>query len=219
MPKIYDHRWVQMRRVVLERDGYVCLIKAKGCTGVATQVDHIVPVLAGGARLDPANLRASCRRCNVGRANRSRDSDGWKRSAARIVLVVGPPGAGKSTLVAGEASDVDVVIDYDAILGALGPVVPRGSGQRHDVAMAARGAILDQVRAGRVSADRIWIVSANARAEGLFPHHEVRVVDPGRDVVVAQAAADGRPPHFVGLIDDWYAVRLSTLGVSASREW
>jgi hypothetical protein len=122
-------------------------------------------------------------------------------------------------LVAGEASDVDVVIDYDAILGALGPVVPRGSGQRHDVAMAARGAILDQVRAGRVSADRIWIVSANARAEGLFPHHEVRVVDPGRDVVVAQAAADGRPPHFVGLIDDWYAVRLSTVGVSASREW
>lgn len=213
-----DAAWKRVRLMVLARDGHTCQIKGANCGGVANQVDHIVPITRGGAYLDPANLRASCRRCNVSRANRGRNRDGWQRSSTHVVLVVGPPGAGKSTLVDAEATDRDVVIDYDAILGALGPAVPRGSGQRHDVAMAARNAVLNKVRAGEVDAERVWIISTNPAAEGMFPHHEVRVVDPGRDVVLAQAAAAGRPTSFAAVIDDWYVRRAG--GVSApSRSW
>lgn len=70
--RIYDHAWRQVRESILERDGRRCQIRADGCLGDADQVDHIVPVLEGGPRLDPANLRAACRPCNAGRQRRGR---------------------------------------------------------------------------------------------------------------------------------------------------
>lgn len=218
-PRRYnDAAWRRVRKVVLARDDHTCQIKGANCTGVATQVDHIVPITRGGAYLDPANLRASCKRCNVSRANRGRNRDGWLRSSTHIILVVGPPGAGKNTMVDAEATDRDVVIDYDALLDALGPTVPRGSGQRHEVAMAARNAVLNKVRAGDVDAERVWIISTNPAAESMFPHHEVRVVDPGRGQVLAQAAAAGRPPSFAGVIEDWYLRRAGSVS-APSRKW
>lgn len=57
--------WSKVRLVVLERDGWHCQIGGPRCLGVATEVDHIVPVEDGGHRLDPANLRAACRPCNA----------------------------------------------------------------------------------------------------------------------------------------------------------
>lgn len=53
-------------RFVLERDGYRCMVAIPGiCTGLATTVDHIVPVSAAPhLALDPDNGRASCRACN-----------------------------------------------------------------------------------------------------------------------------------------------------------
>ena len=56
--------WRQLRVVVLERDGHQCQIKGPTCTGIATQVDHIVPVAQGGSRFDPDNSRAACPECN-----------------------------------------------------------------------------------------------------------------------------------------------------------
>ena len=60
----YDAAWERVRLIVLRRDRYRCRIGGPGCTGRATSVDHIVPLALGGARLDPANLRAACGHCN-----------------------------------------------------------------------------------------------------------------------------------------------------------
>ena len=57
--------WGHVRTLVLFRDGYECQIRGSRCTGVATEVDHIVPLEQGGEPLDPANLRAACRPCNA----------------------------------------------------------------------------------------------------------------------------------------------------------
>ena len=65
----YDSRWQQVRLVILERDHHACQVNGPNCKGKATQVDHIVPLAEGGARLDHANLRASCSTCNAGRGN------------------------------------------------------------------------------------------------------------------------------------------------------
>ena len=138
-------------------------------------------------------------------------------TAPRLILI-GPPGAGKSTLVRDRATVRDVVVDYDEISKAFGPELPRGSTQRHDVASIARGAVLTKLRRGEVDAERAWIISTNANAEAMFPHHEVIVVDPGIDIVLKQAAAAGRPPYFVRLVQDWYARRAGAATV-ASREW
>lgn len=67
--RAYDHNWVKVRPAILARDGR-CMVGGPRCTGAAEEVDHIVPLIEGGARLDPDNLRASCRPCNAGRYNR-----------------------------------------------------------------------------------------------------------------------------------------------------
>lgn len=69
--RIYDHpSWKRTRAFVLERDKFICQVRRDGCTEVATCVDHVFPVLAGGAAFDPANCRASCAFCNGSRVRR-----------------------------------------------------------------------------------------------------------------------------------------------------
>jgi hypothetical protein len=131
--------------------------------------------------------------------------------------VIGPPGAGKSSMVQELAGLDDVVVDYDHLSQALGPSLPRGADARHDVTMAARNAVLTKIRRGEVAAATIWIVSTNPRAESMFPHHEVELVDPGRDEVLRRAAKAGRPASFTAVVDDWYSAR-GPVSVS-SREW
>jgi len=44
-------------------DGVPCAIRLPGCEGVATTVDHIVPVADGGTDA-LSNLRPACEHCN-----------------------------------------------------------------------------------------------------------------------------------------------------------
>lgn len=113
MAKTYDHAWQQVRRIVLHRDRYECQIRGPRCTQQATEADHIVALAKGGARLDLTNLRAACRPCNaaeggrLGQARRQRTpSRNWfgdhkpapnAPTERMVVLIVGPPGSGKST--------------------------------------------------------------------------------------------------------------------------
>jgi 5-methylcytosine-specific restriction endonuclease McrA len=58
----YDRRHASMRKVALERDGYVC----RWCGAPATEADHVEALAVGGdASLE--NLVASCKRCNARR--------------------------------------------------------------------------------------------------------------------------------------------------------
>lgn len=57
-------RWRRVRAYVLRRDGYRCQLRGPGCTELATTVDHVRPLCAGGAPYDPGNLRAACGPCN-----------------------------------------------------------------------------------------------------------------------------------------------------------
>ena len=65
-----DPVWRRLRPGVFERDGGMCQLRGPRCTLDATEVDHIVPWMAGGAVFDPDNLRASCGNCNKRRARR-----------------------------------------------------------------------------------------------------------------------------------------------------
>ena len=65
----YDHTWQRVRLQILKRDANACQVRGPKCKGTATQVDHIIPLVEGGARLDHDNLRACCSSCNAGRGN------------------------------------------------------------------------------------------------------------------------------------------------------
>ena len=69
-PRYQTPAWGRLRLMVLDRDGWACQIRDKGCTHGATAVDHITPPLDGGSFWEPANLRASCKRCNSARGSR-----------------------------------------------------------------------------------------------------------------------------------------------------
>ena len=213
----YDSAWERVRRLVLERDGFRCRINGPKCETVANEADHIVPVDAGGRRLDMTNLRAACKPCNAGRSARQKHREGWRRADTHIVLVVGAPGSGKSTWVAERAGPDDVVVDYDVIAEAFGS---KGhAGGKSDAATKARGAVLTALRRGELDAARAWIVSANPDAEAMFPHHEVVVVDPGEAEVLRRCREAGRPGKWERLVADWYRKRGSQEPVGASREW
>jgi len=77
--------WRKVRAQVLKRDRNRCQIRDDGCTGEASQVDHIVNVGAGGAPLDPRNVQAVCARCNARKAGREATvaRNAWKRTPER----------------------------------------------------------------------------------------------------------------------------------------
>ena len=83
------------RRAILARDGYVCRLGYVGCLGVATIVDHRIPLsqLPPGAGRDPDLGQAACKPCHdrktkaetgaAVRAANTRRRDRLKRPDAR----------------------------------------------------------------------------------------------------------------------------------------
>lgn len=55
----YDRQWEKLRARFL-RDNPEC----EACGKPAAHVDHVIPIKAGGARMDAANLQALCHGCH-----------------------------------------------------------------------------------------------------------------------------------------------------------
>jgi hypothetical protein len=212
------HTWRKVRATVLARDNHTCQIQRPGCTQLATEVDHIVPVTKGGAKYDPRNLRAACRKCNLGRINRRRD-DQWQTGPTHITLVMGPPAAGKSTYVLEHTRPGDLIVDYDAIATSLGANPHQRGQDLHPAINAARNAILRQLRRGETGAARAFILSANPEADRRFPYHELVIVDPGLEACLDNARAAHRPSDYLNAIHRWYQARQAPTGSTPSREW
>ena len=55
-------KWKRVRRAAIERDGYRC--RACGKAAGRFEVDHIIPLAAGGAPFDLENTQTLCRPCH-----------------------------------------------------------------------------------------------------------------------------------------------------------
>jgi 5-methylcytosine-specific restriction protein A len=60
----YDEDWRRVRNAVLHDEPFCVVCKAVGVVQLAQDVDHVVPLAHGGARLDRANLQPLCRECH-----------------------------------------------------------------------------------------------------------------------------------------------------------
>lgn len=87
----------------------------------------------------------------------------------RIVLVYGPPGAGKSTYVAAEAKKNDIIFDLDKLHEAMSPVPGLHRDRKHmlSVSMPMRDAFLDAIQARKGDWDTAWVITGSANKKEL----------------------------------------------------
>ena len=113
----YGHTWRRLREIVLAEQPFCVECERAGRVVGATDVDHIVAKRLGGTD-DLDNLQSLCHACHSRKTLRElRPVADGERS--QVVIVCGPPGAGKTTFVSERKRDDDVVIDLDAIIAAL----------------------------------------------------------------------------------------------------
>ena len=212
----YDWPWPKIAKEVIASAGGQCQVRGPKCRKIATQCDHIIPPTQGGAWFDKSNLRASCTTCNYSRIDRT-GQDAWRRSTTKITLVIGPPFAGKAHRVESLKRPGDLVVDYDALADALGGSDP----SLHDTILKARGSVLSDIKRAKTKAKHVWIISANPRAEELFPFHDRIVVDPGAETCRQNAEQRGKQDR-TDLIGGWYRGRsgqTESKESKPSRDW
>ncbi len=108
----YGKAWDKLRPHILRRDP-MC----QACHRAAsTDVDHITPKSQGGTD-DPGNLQGLCRPCHRSKTTAETKGDTSaailpyisRRPTAPVVVLCGPPGAGKSRRISHEYNGWDVI--------------------------------------------------------------------------------------------------------------
>lgn len=197
------HRtWRRIRAQVLAEQPWCATCGSE----LAAEVDHIIPITAGGSETDRDNLQGLCRACH--KVKTYQESRGTNRDMTGIVtLICGPPCSGKSRYIREHSQPGDLLIDFDSIMAAL-------SGDEHHqhhehlrpLAFDARDAILKRLWSGRHEIERAWyIVSAPTEKDRRYYRlHGCRIVMmmADRDTLRARAQAE-RPTAWLNYIDQW----------------
>lgn len=172
-------------------------------------VDEIIPVSRwreGGysspeaCALDLSNQRPAHYICNA------RRGDGTHGSGI-VHVVCGAPCSGKSTFIANNKNDGDIVIDLDAIAQAIGYADTHGArGNMLRVAQAARLGAISEILRRRCGA---WIIHTQPSPEDITRYETsgavFHICDPGIEACLQRATDEGRPDGTAKAIREWYA--------------
>jgi hypothetical protein len=144
-----------------------------------------------------------------------------------LIVVTGPPAAGKSSWIKAHAKADDIVIDLD--LMALAMAGPGADHHAHgDVLMRvvhrARFAALNEAYQHLDTTD-VYVIHTqpSAKARAKYKRLEARIVtvDPGRDIVMQRVKAM-RQPEMERVVTRWYNARRGQPRAAmpqASRRW
>jgi hypothetical protein len=144
-----------------------------------------------------------------------------------LIVVTGPPAAGKSSWIKAHARADDIVIDLD--LMALAMAGPGADHHAHgDVLMRvvhrARFAALNEAYQHLDKVD-VYVIHTqpSAKARAKYKRLEARIVtvDPGRDIVMQRVKAM-RQPEMERVVTRWYNARRGQVQGAmpqASRRW
>ncbi|MEU1596193.1 hypothetical protein ABZ468_25875 [Streptomyces sp. NPDC005708] len=166
--------------------------------------DHIVPPGAGGS--EAGALRVLCRSCNSARGSSMADR---RVPGLEVVLVAGPPCAGKNRYVAEHADPEDLVLDLDALMDAMSLA---GDREWVDVLVPvvteARDAALERLLLGGHQVRRCWVIStapeANKRAHYRKRYGARSVLLWWPEETCLLRAMRERPPQWQGYVRNWF---------------
>lgn len=161
----YDHHWRHIRQAFLKANPLCVRCEQQGTVAVATDIDHIVPKRWGGKDIE-FNLQALCHECHSRKTQRETRRGRWTGDRmARVILVGGPPGAGKTRYVSEHMSTDDVVLDVDALAAALTgrPWYERTDAQLH-LALDVREFLLLRLKQP-VDVFTAWVITSAASPE------------------------------------------------------
>lgn len=124
-----------------------------------------------------------------------------------LTVITGPPCAGKTSYVAARRQPGDLVIDFDALAGALGS----DAGHGHDpwLARVAAAAWSQAVRAALAAhpGHRAWVIDARPSASRIAAYRRAGATVTALRADAAElhrrASADGRPGSCHEAIDQW----------------
>ncbi len=204
----YDYRWQQERKAFLARNPLCTTCEeVHGRITAATEVDHVIPHKGDKAlfwdRMNWAPICRDCHQAKTARENATRAAllPGWLPSPTKpLIVVVGPPRAGKTTHVAQHAHRDDLVLDLDVMAEEAGkPLWEHTDGERNTL-LWRRNKELARFCEGRTRYPRCWLIAT----AGTFRQRkfwqdkgaELVVINPGPAVCVQRILADSqRPAH------------------------
>lgn len=126
-----------------------------------------------------------------------------------IIIVTGPPAAGKSTYIYEHWQPGDIIIDYDLIANTLAGV--EQSNHQHPqhvkaITKAARQAAIDAA-IKHDGEHTVWIIHSTPSEKLIdtYKQHDATIItiDPGKDIVMKRCKAE-RSPEMLKVAATWY---------------
>ena len=154
----YDTRWRKERLRWLHENPLCRPCDKRGRVKAAQEVDHIIPHNGDHALFwDRGNWQSICRECHEEKSARERRkgtrasvTPRWLPSPNKLLMVVcGPPSAGKTTYVREQAGEDDLVLDLDVLAEAIGKPLDAMSVEERSQAIRERNSRLAAFCEGR----------------------------------------------------------------------
>jgi 5-methylcytosine-specific restriction protein A len=163
-PRIRGRRLQRERKMLFEDQPLCVECRKQGRVTVATQRDHIIPLSQGGLDV-PENTQPLCQACHDEKSRRESRS-GQEIKEGKVIVVYGPPGAGKTSYVMENMRAGDMIVDLDLIYSALsGQPIHHKPGNLLGFVLDVRETIYRMLDVRRNIADTIWIVISGAKRE------------------------------------------------------
>lgn len=165
----YGYRWQKARGAYLVKHPLCAECARQDRIRAATEVDHIIPHKNDPELFwDEDNWQGLCHPCHS--IKTAREDGGFGRSTMTpaflqrpgkpLVLVCGPPGAGKSTYVAEHAQVRDLVIDLDAMAVEVHQAALHTlTGDQLNQLIRLRNTRLDHFCKGLTHHPRCWLIA------------------------------------------------------------
>ena len=177
---------------------------------IAHHKEHLTPQTLSkpDIALNPDNVEIVCKKCHA----YYHEDRGYIRPPRQVFIVYGAPMSGKSTYVAQNAVEGDLIVDLDRIFEAITPA-PRyhHTEQVKGIAFGIRDYLYDQVRTRNGTWDTAWIIGGYPRKM----ERERLAARLGASLVLVEcdkdecykrlyACDDGRGLEWGEFIDDWF---------------